>query len=171
MKKYILPALYTLSLLGLGACENKPKQAVTTRAERDTLYGKLTDEDKRLAKNARAGLEVADGLEATLFASEPMMGNPTNIDVDARGRVWVSEAYNYRSKLNPDNPERKEGDRILILEDTDGDGRADTSKVFYQGTDINAALGVTVLGNKVIVCSSPNVFVFTDSNGDDRPDQ
>ncbi|HYG17649.1 MAG TPA: PVC-type heme-binding CxxCH protein, partial [Ohtaekwangia sp.] len=51
------------------------------------------------------------------------------------------------------------------------DGRADKSKVYYQGTDVNAALGICVLGNKVIVSCSPNVFVFTDENGDDVPDK
>lgn len=116
-------------------------------------------------------LKVYDGLEVTLFASEPMMTNPTNIDVDSRGRVWVCEAYNYRNNLNPDNPVKKEGDRILILEDTDGDGRADKQKVFYQGPEINSALGICVLGNRVIVSCSPNVFVFTDDNDDDVPDK
>jgi putative membrane-bound dehydrogenase-like protein len=59
----------------------------------------------------------------------------------------------------------------MILEDTDGDGKADKSKVFYQGTDVNSALGISLIGNKVIVSCSPNVFVFTDENGDDVPDK
>jgi putative membrane-bound dehydrogenase-like protein len=84
--------------------------------------------------------------------------------------VWVCEALNYRPQLNPENPQREQGDRILILEDTNNDGKADTAKVFYQGNDVNAALGVAVFGNKVIVSCSPNVFVFTDTNGDDKPD-
>ena len=96
---------------------------------------------------AVAGLDVAPGLEATLFASEPMMASPTNIDVDDRGRVWVCEVVNYRHR----NGERPAGDRILILEDTDGDGRADKSTVFYQGRDIDSAMGICVLGNRVIV--------------------
>jgi putative membrane-bound dehydrogenase-like protein len=116
-------------------------------------------------------LKVYEGLEVELFAAEPMFSNPTNMDIDARGRVWITEAYNYRNQYNPKNPYKKEGDRIVILEDTDGDGKADNSKVFYQGTDINAALGIAVLGNKVIVSCSPNVFVFTDENGDDVPDK
>src|SRR5687767_2313607 len=118
-------------------------------------------------ESSLADLKVYNGYEVTLFASEPMFSNPTNIAIDAKGRVWVCEAYNYRNALNPKNPEKKEGDRIMILEDTDGDGKADKSKVFYQGTDINSALGICVLGNKVIVSRSPNVFVFTDENGDD----
>ncbi|MEK6782862.1 MAG: PVC-type heme-binding CxxCH protein [Bacteroidota bacterium] len=126
--------------------------------------------DEHSIETSLADLKVYDGLEVTLFASEPMFTNPTNLAIDDRGRIWVSEAYNYRNQLNPNNPERKEGDRIMILEDTDGDGKADKSKVFYQGTDVNAALGISLLGNKVIISCSPNVFVFTDENGDDVPE-
>lgn len=117
-----------------------------------------------------ADLKVYDGLQVELFASEPMFSNPTNMDIDSRGRVWVTEAYNYRHQWNPQNPMKPEGDRIMILEDTNGDGKADKSTVFYQGTDVNAALGICVLGNKVIVSCSPNIFVFTDNDGDDKPD-
>ena len=134
-------------------------------------YAALSDEQKRSVEHALDGIEVLDDrLELTLFASEPMMTNPTNMDIDDRGRIWITEAYNYRTQLNPKNPTKAEGDRILILEDTDGDGKADKSTVFYQGTDINSALGIAVFGNKIFVSVSPNVFVFTDENGDDVPD-
>jgi putative membrane-bound dehydrogenase-like protein len=122
-------------------------------------------------ESSLADLKVYEGLQVELFASEPMFSNPTNMDIDSRGRVWLTEAYNYRNQFNPKNPVRTEGDRIMILEDTDGDGKADSSKVYYQGTDVNAALGICVLGNKVIVSCSPNVFVFTDVDGDDLPDK
>lgn len=144
---------------------------VSLLAERDSLYNILTDEEKRLPENSLAGLEVAEGLQVKLFASEPQLLNPTNMDIDARGRVWITEAYNYRPALNPENPQREKGDRIVILEDTDGDGTADNTKVFYEGTDINAPLGIAVLGDKVIVSCSPNVFIFTDSDGDDIPEK
>lgn len=128
-------------------------------------------QDEHSPETSLADLKVHDGLEVTLFATEPMFSNPTNIAIDERGRVWVCEAYNYRNQYNPKNPVKAEGDRILILEDTDGDGKADKSTVFYQGTDVNSALGISLLGNKVIVSCSPNVFVFTDENGDDVPDK
>jgi putative membrane-bound dehydrogenase-like protein len=135
-------------------------------------YSKLTDSQKRSVEHALDGIELMDPeLEVSLFASEPMMTNPTNMDIDAKGRVWICEAYNYRNTLNPRNPYNTKGDRILIMEDTDKDGKADKSKVFYQGEDINAALGIAVLGNKIYVSCSPNVFVFTDENGDDIPDK
>jgi putative membrane-bound dehydrogenase-like protein len=121
----------------------------------------------RAAENAVAGLTVAPGVEATLAASEPDLLSLTNLDVDHRGRIWVCEVVNYRRH----NGQRPEGDRILILEDTDHDGVADTVKTYYQGRDIDSAMGICVLGNKVIVSASPNVWVFTDDDGDDQPDR
>jgi putative membrane-bound dehydrogenase-like protein len=114
--------------------------------------------------------KVANGLEVTVFASEPMVRNPTDMDIDERGRVWVTEGVNYRSSFQSWGVLQPAGDRIVILEDTDGDGLADKETTFYQGTEINAALGICVLGNKVIVSSSPNVYLFTDTNGDGRAD-
>jgi putative membrane-bound dehydrogenase-like protein len=134
------------------------------------FFGTLSDDDKHDPKNAVASLQVAPGLQASLFAAEPMLTNPTNIDVDARGRVWVCEAYNYRPGING-NPTKKEGDRVVILEDKTGDGVADESKVFYQGPELESPLGIWVQGNKVIVSNSPHVWVFTDENGDDKADK
>jgi putative membrane-bound dehydrogenase-like protein len=116
-------------------------------------------------------LKTPDDLSATLFAAEPLLSSPSDIDVDARGRVWVCEVVNYRGKKET----RPEGDRILVLEDTDGDGRADTQTVFHQGRDIDSALGVCVIGEgpgrKVIVSCAPDVFVFHDDDGDLKADR
>ena len=131
----------------------------------------LSDEQKHLPENALRGLKGADDLQISLFAHEPMLVNPTNMDIDEKGRVWVCEGYNYRYSLNPDNPYKKEGDRIVILEDKNGDGVADKQTIFYQGEDINSALGIAVLGNKVIVSRSPDVFVFTDEDNDGVADK
>ena len=113
---------------------------------------------------------VADGLQASLFAAEPMVRNPTDMDVDERGRVWITEGVNYRvwQKWGVLEPE---GDRIVVLEDANGDGIAEKETVFYQDPSINAALGICVLGNKVIVSDSPNVFILTDSDGDGKADK
>jgi putative membrane-bound dehydrogenase-like protein len=127
--------------------------------------------DKHSPEQSLSDLKVYEGLEVNLFASEPMFSNPTNIAIDERGRVWVCEGYYYRNQYNPKNPIKEEGDRIMILEDTDGDGKADKSKVFYQGTDVNSALGISLVGDKIIISCSPNVFVFTDANHDDIPDK
>ena len=136
----------------------------------DAKKDSLSETQMHLPENALNSLKIADGLEVTVVATEPMLKNPTNIDVDERGRIWVSEAYNYRPAING-NPTNALGDRIMILEDTNGDGRADTAKVFYQGPEINAPLGICVLGNKAIVSQSPYVWIFYDDNGDDKADR
>ncbi|GAA4305205.1 PVC-type heme-binding CxxCH protein [Compostibacter hankyongensis] len=151
-----------LAVLSLASCKQAPPAQHPE---------KLPDEQQRLAQNALKGLQIDEGLYATLFASEPMITNPTNMDIDARGRVWICEGFNYRPQYNPGHPVKEEGDKILILEDTDGDGAADTSKTFYQGMDVNAALGICVLGNRVIISCSPKVFILTDTDGDDKADK
>jgi putative membrane-bound dehydrogenase-like protein len=118
------------------------------------------------------GLYLPDDLEATVWAESPLFHNPTNVDVDARGRLWVTEAVNYRNFNNkPDSVlHHAAGDRVVILEDSDGDGKADRTKVFVQDKDLVSPLGIAVIGNKVIVSCSPHLIVYTDADGDDRPD-
>src|SRR5262245_47803719 len=89
-------------------------------------------------------MTVADGLQVELFAAEPMVINPTSIDVDQLGRVWVCEAVNYRRILFKRPMLRPEGDRIVILTDKAGDGKADESTVFYQGKELIAPIGIAV---------------------------
>ncbi|HEX5270161.1 MAG TPA: PVC-type heme-binding CxxCH protein, partial [Gemmataceae bacterium] len=120
--------------------------------------------------------KVVDGLQLELFAAEPMLINPTSMDIDHRGRVWVAEAVNYRRKNFGRPILRPEGDRIVILEDTDGDGKADKSTVFYQGPELYGPLGIAVAkdpvgpGYKVFVCQSPDILLFTDSKGEGKAD-
>ena len=140
-----------------------PSSQLASRAGADTAGPTGTRE----AKDAVAGLDVANGLEATLAASEPEILSLTNIDVDHRGRIWACEVVNYRRN----NGKRPAGDRILILEDTDGNGKCDKQTVYHQGRDIDSAMGICVLGKHVIVSCSPNVWVFTDEDGDDKPDK
>ncbi|HMI68196.1 MAG TPA: PVC-type heme-binding CxxCH protein, partial [Cyclobacteriaceae bacterium] len=118
-------------------------------------------------------LFLPDDLEATLWAQSPLFYNPTNMDVDSKGRIWITEAVNYRN-YNNDSAKffhHSNGDRVMILEDTDQDGTADTSKVFVQDKDLVSPLGIAVLGNKVFVSCSPNLIVYTDEDGDDVPDK
>jgi len=109
---------------------------------------------------------VPEGLEVTVWATTPMLHNPTNIDFDKDGRLWVAEGVNYRSH----SKRQPEGDRIVVLEDTDGDGKADRSEVFVQEDGFVAPLGVAVLDQKVIVSQPPDLLVFTDTNGDRKFD-
>ena len=118
--------------------------------------------DARDPVEAVNGLDVADGLECRLFSSEPQISNITNIDIDHLGRVWAAEVKNYRHRHNS----RPEGDRILVLEDTNQDGVADKQTVFYQGRDIDSLHGICVLGNRVIVSAGDKVVSFYDDTND-----
>jgi putative membrane-bound dehydrogenase-like protein len=109
---------------------------------------------------------VPAGLEVTIWAQSPMLRNPTNIDIDAQGRIWVTEGVNYRRHKDRD----AKGDRVVILEDTDQDGRADSSTVFVQEPTLVAPLGIAVLDNEVIVSNAPDLIVYTDVNRDRRFD-
>ena len=126
-----------------------------------------SDSSTHDAENAVAGLDVLEGCTATLFSSEPQIANITAIDIDAQGRVWAGEVKNYRRWKDS----RPEGDRILVLEDTDGDGRADKQTVFYQGRDIDSLHGICVLGDRVIVSAGDKVQVLFDDNHDLKADR
>jgi putative membrane-bound dehydrogenase-like protein len=121
-------------------------------------------------------MEVASGFQVELFAAEPLLFNPTSIDVDHKGRVWVAEAVNYR-RVGFQRPLlRPEGDRIVVLVDRNGDGRADEAVTFYQGKDLIAPLSVLVLPQtdgralRVLVAQSPDILEFWDRDGDLKAD-
>jgi len=161
-------AVLSLLLLSLSSCAEEVSELGLVV---NPAGAALNDDQLRSNEHALSGLEVAPGLEVTLFASEPMIVNPTNMAIDDRGRVWVCEGINYRPHLNPQNPVREEPERIIILEDEDQDGVADKRTVFYEGTDINSALGIWVMGQQAIVSVSPNIFLLTDEDGDDVADK
>jgi putative membrane-bound dehydrogenase-like protein len=109
---------------------------------------------------------VPAGLEVTVWAQSPQLRNPTNMDIDAAGRIWVTEGVNYRRHKDRD----AKGDRVVVLEDTDGDGRADKSTIFVQEPTLVAPLGIAVIDNQVIVSNAPDLIVYTDVNRDLRFD-
>ncbi len=119
-----------------------------------------------------AQFDLPPGVRAQLWAESPLLYNPTAIDVDAQGRVWVAEAVNYR-QWNGRNPGRHHhaGDRIMVLEDSDGDGAADRATIFAQDADLTAPLGIAVIGDRVYVSCSPALYVYRDVDGDLRADQ
>ena len=103
-----------------------------------------------------------EGLEVTLWAQSPMLYNPANMDIDKDGRIWVTEGVNYRRHY-----ERKpEGDRVVVLEDTDGDGQADKEWAFVQEEFLRCPMGIAVIDNKVVVSMTPDMIVYTDVDRD-----
>ena len=107
---------------------------------------------------------VPEGLEVTLWARSPQLHNPTNMDIDAAGRIWVTEAVNYRRHYE----RQPQGDRVVVLQDTDGDGVADSSHVFVQERGLIAPLGIAVIDNRIYVSCAPDLIVYTDVDRDLR---
>jgi putative membrane-bound dehydrogenase-like protein len=152
-------------------CGSTVQFLVYTQAPPNFAASSPPGQGSRELADAVQQLDVAPGLEATLFAGEPVLFSPSNIDIDHLGRVWVCEVVNYRRFANANNPDRPEGDRILVLEDTNQDGVCDKTTVFYQGKDVDSAHGICVLGDRVIISCGDSVFSLYDRDGDLKADK
>ncbi|MES2828746.1 MAG: PVC-type heme-binding CxxCH protein [Bacteroidota bacterium] len=108
----------------------------------------------------RAGFKLPPGFEITLYASEPDIGKPINMEFDEKGRLWVTQSSEYPMAA----PSLKGHDKITILEDTDGDGKADKFLPF--ATDLNIPIGIIPVQKGAIAFSIPNVYKFNDEDGD-----
>ena len=107
-------------------------------------------------------MQVPKGFNVTLFAGEPDIKQPIAFCIDDRGRLWVAEANNYPDK----NAGKK--DRIIILDDTDGDGRHDKRIVFYD--KLEYVSGIEVGFGGVWVMSIPNFYFIPDADYNGVPD-
>lgn len=109
-------------------------------------------------------IQVPVGFELELFASEPMIINPMAMAWDERGRLFVIETIDYPNEV------RTEGgnDKIKILEDTDGDGKADKVTVFAENLNIPTSLMMSNGG--VIISMAPDFIFLKDTDGDDKAD-
>lgn len=141
----LISAVLLLSLAMLGMGKDEPETDAPLPAE-----------------EAARTMVVPEGFEVTLFAGEPAVKQPIGFCIDDRGRLWVAEAYNYPHHGT------KPGDRIVILEDTNGDGKHDKRTVFYD--KLNYVTGIEVGFGGAWVMSPPNLYFIPDRNGDDKPD-
>ena len=114
-------------------------------------------------------MTMPEGFRVECFASEadfPELANPTQIAFDGRNRLWVACMVNYPQWLPG---KAKPDDRLLIFEDTDGDGKADTSKVFYD--KLICPTGFEFYKDGVLVVDEPRILFLRDTDGDDVADQ
>jgi len=116
------------------------------------------------ASEAAGRITVPDGFRVTLFAGEPDVVQPIAMTTDERGRLWVVECLSY-----PSWQRSGEGrDRVLVLEDRDGDGRFDSRKVFWdKGRNLS---GIALGFGGIYLCSAPELIFIPDRNRDDVPD-
>jgi putative membrane-bound dehydrogenase-like protein len=110
-------------------------------------------------------MHVPEGFEVQLFAAEPDIAKPIAMAWDARGRLWIAETVDYPNNRQPPGQGH---DRIKILEDTDGDGRADKVTVFADNLSIPTSLVFADGG--VIVTQAPDTLFLKDTDGDDKAD-
>jgi putative membrane-bound dehydrogenase-like protein len=121
----------------------------------------------RLAPLAAAEqFKVPDGFKVSLFAGEPDVRNPVAMTWDSRGRLWVAENYTYAERAK--KFDRNLRDRVLIFEDTDGDGHFDSRKVFTEQVQFLTSVEVGY-GGVWLMCS-PHLLFIPDANHDDIPD-
>ena len=102
-----------------------------------------------------AALRVADGWEATLFAADPDIAKPLQTNWDARGRLWVATSTVYPQL----EPGEVADDKIVVLEDTDGDGRSDSRTVFADGLLIPTGVLPDADGNGAYVANSTELLI------------
>ena len=165
----VRPALWLLAVVLLAAANgmvgaHKDGNSDTTGSNADTTSNNtdIIVDAPHQPEQAAAGMIVPDGFKVTLFAGEPDVQQPIGFCIDDRGRLWVAEAYNYP------NHGTKPGDRIVIFEDIDGDGKFDKRTVFYD--QLNYVTGIEVGFGGVWVMSPPSLYFIPDRNGDDVPD-
>jgi putative membrane-bound dehydrogenase-like protein len=115
---------------------------------------------------ALKALQLPPGFKATLFAAEPAVQQPIAMTWDERGRLWVAECYTYAESAKGFDKDQK--DRIIILEDTDGDGKHDKRTVFWDKGDKLTSIEIGFGG--VWALCAPNLLFIPDKNRDDVPD-
>jgi len=116
-------------------------------------------------------MQVPPGFEAKLFASEPNIVKPIAMTWDERGRLWIAETLDYPNNIHPrveGQPAKPGNDRIKILEDTNGDGKADKFTVFAD--KLNVVTGLTLYNGGVLVTQAPDILFLKDTNGDGKAD-
>jgi putative heme-binding domain-containing protein len=112
----------------------------------------------------RKSFQVAEGFEVNLFAGDPMLAKPIQINFDASGRLWVASSEVYPQIA----PGQQANDKILVLEDADGDGKADKTTVFADGLLIPTGVAPGDAG--AYVANSTEILHLKDSDGDGKAD-
>ncbi|WP_409013636.1 PVC-type heme-binding CxxCH protein [Dyadobacter sp. CY312] len=122
------------------------------------------DPDPDVEKELKS-FKLAEGFEVTLWASEPLVAKPIQMNWDEQGRLWVVSSTAY--------PHLKTGeeanDKIFVIEDTDGDGKADKSTIFAEG--LLTPTGILPGDGGVYVANSTEILHFSDTDGDGKADK
>mgnify|MGYP003633952947 CR=1 FL=1 len=125
-------------------------------AKGDHEFGQVPLSALQLDESARNELKIE------VWAESPLIFTPVAMDVDARGRIWCTEGLDYSV-----NKRIEAGQSIIVLEDSNLDGKADSSHVFVTEPDIrHAPLGIAVFDNQIVLSATPDIIVYTDVDRD-----
>ena len=146
MHKFSLPVLLVLSCL-------VPK--VFCAPDRESF----AQENRSIEGVPPEAFELADeNLTIELWARSPLVYSPVAMDFDAQGRLWVTEGIDYNQGLRV-----QAGRSIMVVEDKDGDGKADHSHPFVTEKEMrHAPLGIAVFDNRIVLSATPSIIVYTD---------
>lgn len=125
-----------------------------------------TEAQPMAAAEAARTMQLPGGFSASVFASEPDVRNPIAMAWDLRGRMWIAENYTYSDRQQHFDLSLR--DRVIILQDTDGDGRSDSRKVFTDKVQMLTSVEVG-RGGVWLMCP-PQLLFIPDADGDDVPD-
>lgn len=143
--------------------EENPKPVLETVALDDRMQ--RSDQSRALTpQEAVNAMTMPEGFVASVVAAEPVVRQPVAFTFDGRGRIWIAEAHSYPRRRS----DAEAQDRIIILEDRDGDGRFETHKTFVD--NLNLVSGLQVGFGGVWVGAAPYLLFIPDRDGDDRPD-
>ncbi len=147
MKKYLPLLVWSLLIVPVGAQRN------------------LTDIPVPDPELERQTFQVADGFEVNLYAADPLLAKPIQMNFDPQGRLWVASSETYPQIM----PGQKANDKIIILEDLDGDGRAEKTRVFADGLLIPT--GIEPGDGGAYVGASTELLHLKDTDGDGKADE
>ncbi len=161
-----MPSRYTrIACLAFAAMVAFGLSIAAARGE-DPFSAAIRPTDAKTPEEERRSFHVPPGFEVQLVAAEPDIQKPMNLAFDARGRLWVSGSREYPFPAPADRPGR---DSIRVLEDKDGDGRADTVTVFADR--LNIPIGLYPYKDGAIAFSIPFIYDLQDTDGDGRADR
>jgi putative membrane-bound dehydrogenase-like protein len=134
------------------------------------MWGTLGELIRRMQKplapaESMKHMHLPEGFEIQLFAAEPDIARPVAMAWDERGRLWIAETFDYPNNMQPAGAGH---DRIVICEDTDGDGKADKFTVFADKLSIPTSLAFANGG--LVVTQAPDTLFLQSTRGDDRAD-
>jgi len=151
----------------LAAADSKTKKLPPVKTNYDPGQGDL-EAGYMYGKDALDKIKVAEGYKLEMFASErefAELANPVQLSFDNRGRLWVGVMPSYPHYRPGDS---KPNDKLLILEDTDNDGKADKQTIFADG--LHLTIGFEFAPEGVYVSQGTNLVLLKDTDGDDKAD-